>query len=58
MEALGKAYDAKGDVANALKHYGWFVETWKNADPELQPRVAAAKERIRKLAPADKPKGD
>jgi hypothetical protein len=26
-----------------------FVERWKNADPELQPRVSAAREQLRRL---------
>jgi hypothetical protein len=49
-EALAKMYDAKGDAANAARLYGEFAEAWKNADAELQPRVAAARERMKKLA--------
>lgn len=30
-----------------------FIEMWKRADPELQPRVAAARERLRQLAPVE-----
>ena len=55
-EALAKIYDAKGDVPNAVKLYGEFVELWKNADPELQPRVKAARERLATLAPVEKPR--
>ncbi len=47
--ALAKAYDAKGDAANAARLYADVVERWKNADPELQPRVAEAKARLAKL---------
>jgi len=45
-ETLAKLYDARGDTARAVQHYRWFVELWKNADPELQPRVAEARRRI------------
>ena len=55
-EALAKIYDSKGDVKNAATLYGEFVELWKNADPELQPRVKAARERLAKLAPVEKPR--
>ena len=46
---LGELYEAKGDVANAHKHYASFVEQWKNADPELQPRVAEVRRRMARL---------
>jgi hypothetical protein len=52
-ELVAKAYDAKGDAENAVKLYRVFVEAWKNADPELQPRVKAARDRIAKLAPVE-----
>jgi tetratricopeptide (TPR) repeat protein len=54
MEALAKMYDAKGDTENATRLYGDFVESWKGADAELQPRVAAAKERLKKLGAVEK----
>ncbi len=56
MEALAKIYDAKGDVPDAVAMYGAFVDTWKNADPELQPRVKAARERLTTLSPVEKPR--
>ena len=49
-------YQAKGDAQKAAEHNGKFVELWKNADPELQPRVRAAQERLRKLTPVEKPR--
>jgi hypothetical protein len=55
-EALAKMFDAKGDVTNAVHHYREFVEFWKNADPELQPRVTAARERLQQLTPVEKTK--
>jgi tetratricopeptide (TPR) repeat protein len=55
-ERLGQLYEAKGQNDKAAEHYRAFIELWKNADPELQPRVAAAKERLKKLTPVEKPK--
>jgi tetratricopeptide (TPR) repeat protein len=43
---LGELYDAKGDARNAIRHYEKFVYLWRNADPELQPRVAQARQRL------------
>ncbi len=45
-ERLGQLYDEKGDMDNAALHYARFVELWEDADPELQPRVAAARARL------------
>jgi len=46
---LGELYQAKGDKARAIDFYGSFTELWKNADPELQPKVREARQRIREL---------
>ena len=46
---LGELHDAKGDLTRAKKHYEMFVELWKNADPELQPKVAAVRARLAAL---------
>ena len=46
---LGELYEAKGDVNRAKRHYATFVELWKNADPELQPKVAAVRARLAAL---------
>jgi tetratricopeptide (TPR) repeat protein len=48
-ERLAELYDARGDTANALEHYRTLAHVWKDADPELQPRVAHARERIAAL---------
>ena len=48
-ERLAVLYDARGDTDDALKHYQLFVELWEEADPELQPRVEAARIRIAEL---------
>ena len=43
---LGELYENAGDAKRATEYYGRFVDLWKNADPELQPRVAEARKRI------------
>ena len=47
---LGELYETKGDKTKALEYYGKFVDLWKDADPELQPRVAEIRKRIGQLA--------
>jgi tetratricopeptide (TPR) repeat protein len=49
-QRLGELYESKGDKAKALEYYGKFVDLWKDADPELQPRVAEIRKRIGQLA--------
>ena len=48
-QRLGEMYEAKGNIDKALAHYTAFVELWKNADPELQPRVRDVRGRIERL---------
>jgi hypothetical protein len=48
-ERLAQLYEAKGNRVKAAEHYRKFIELWKNADPELQPRVQDARERLRRL---------
>ena len=49
LQRLGEMHEAKGNVDKALSHYQAFVELWKNADPELQPRVRDVRSRIERL---------
>ena len=49
LQRLGELYEAKGDVPNAVKYYREFLDLWKRADPELQPRVAEVRRRISRL---------
>jgi tetratricopeptide (TPR) repeat protein len=49
LQRLGEMYEAKGNVDKALTHYQAFVDLWKNADPELQPRVRDVRGRIERL---------
>jgi eukaryotic-like serine/threonine-protein kinase len=43
---LGELYENAGDAKRATEYYGRFVDLWSKADPDLQPRVAAARRRI------------
>ena len=51
---LGELYEAKNDREKALSNYLKFVELWKNADPELQPRVAEVRKRISRLSDTER----
>ena len=46
---LGELYDQRGDTQRAAANYLAFVELWKNADPELQPKVQEVRRRIARL---------
>jgi tetratricopeptide (TPR) repeat protein len=48
-ERLGALHEQRADTANAIRYYGKLIELWKNADPELQPRVEAARRAIEAL---------
>ena len=48
---LGQLYQDAGDTTKAMDYYGRFVDLWKNADPELQPRVAEARRAMAELVP-------
>jgi eukaryotic-like serine/threonine-protein kinase len=48
-ERLGELWENKGDKAKAAENYTKFIDLWKTADPELQPKVAEAKARLAKL---------
>ncbi|HSA55828.1 MAG TPA: protein kinase [Gemmatimonadaceae bacterium] len=51
---LGELYEARGDRAKAMSHYARFVELWKDADPELQPLVRQARDRLTALQRAER----
>ncbi|MEB3323574.1 MAG: tetratricopeptide repeat protein, partial [Synechococcaceae cyanobacterium] len=50
-ERLGDLYEQRGDTAKAIYYYGKLVDLWQDADPELQPRVEAARRAIETLSP-------
>jgi len=43
---LGELYEAKGERAKAIENYEKFVELWKSADPELQPKVREVRDKL------------
>ena len=46
---LGTAYQEAGEKTKAVENLRKFVDLWKDADPELQPKVTDARERLRLL---------
>ena len=46
---LGELYEAKGDTKRAATQYAMFVDLWKNADPDLQPKVTEVRTRLERL---------
>jgi tetratricopeptide (TPR) repeat protein len=49
-QRLGELYESKGDRKRAVESYEKLIALWKNADPELQPIVKDAKERVARLS--------
>jgi len=49
-EMLARAFEAAGLRDSAIAHYRWVVAAWRNADPQFQPRVAAARTHLTQLA--------
>ena len=49
IERLGALYEEKGDLEQAAGWYAQLVELWQDADPELQPRVRAAQEKLEEI---------
>ena len=49
-ERLGALYERQGDARKAIYYHGKLVALWENADPELRPRVAAARRAIQALS--------
>ncbi|HXV87113.1 MAG TPA: protein kinase, partial [Gemmatimonadales bacterium] len=46
---LGQLYETRGNTEKAIAAYNSFVELWQHADPELQPLVSDARQRIAQL---------
>ena len=49
-ETLARAYEQTGDYEKARKEYAFFVEAWRDADPELQPWVDDARRALARLS--------
>ena len=56
LQRLGELYEAKGDRASAVRYYGRLLALWKNADPELAPRVDDVRKRVAKLSDVERPR--
>lgn len=49
LERLASLYDEAGDLESAAGYYARFAELWAEADPDLQPRVEAARARLAEI---------
>ncbi|MEP7326906.1 MAG: hypothetical protein ABI836_13225 [Gemmatimonadota bacterium] len=49
LELLGEIAERQGDTTTAIRSYRTFIALWQHADPELQPRVAAARTALGRL---------
>jgi tetratricopeptide (TPR) repeat protein len=49
LRRLGALYEQRGDLGKATEYYTRFVTLWKDADSDLQPRVAEVKQRLESL---------
>jgi eukaryotic-like serine/threonine-protein kinase len=49
LQRLPALYEELGETDRAIEHYRRLAEMWADADPELQPRVRHARERIAAL---------
>ena len=47
---LGELYQQRGDTSRAASNYARFVAAWRDADPDLQPKVDDARRRLKSLA--------
>jgi tetratricopeptide (TPR) repeat protein len=46
FKRLGELYEAAGDLPKAVMNLEKFIDLWKDADAELQPKVRDARERL------------
>jgi tetratricopeptide (TPR) repeat protein len=46
---LARVYEELGEYEEAREEYELFAYAWRNADPELQPRVQEARAAARRL---------
>ena len=49
LRRLGELYEAKGNKAKAVEYYSRLLDLWRDADAEVQPRVAKVKQRVAEL---------
>jgi tetratricopeptide (TPR) repeat protein len=48
-ERLGQLHEARGELDEAATYHALFVDLWADADPDLQPRVQAAREALERI---------
>ncbi|HET6341344.1 MAG TPA: BTAD domain-containing putative transcriptional regulator [Gemmatimonadota bacterium] len=53
--ARARIHERLGERGDAVRHYRQFIELWREADPELRPRVEEARRRLARLVPASAP---
>ncbi|GEM_PF-3435150 len=53
-DRLGRLYEQMNKPKKAAAAYRRFIKAWKKADPELQPRVQQARERLEQLVKSEK----
>jgi tetratricopeptide (TPR) repeat protein len=51
---LGKVYEELGDYAKARDSYAFCLTSWRDADPELQPKVQEVRAAVQRLTSAIK----
>ncbi len=51
---LGDLYEQQGDTGKAVANYTKFVNLWAKADPDLQPKVADVRARLKRLAQTER----
>jgi tetratricopeptide (TPR) repeat protein len=49
LERLAALHEEAGDLEKAAVYYARLVDLWSEADPELQPRVQAARTRLEQI---------
>jgi tetratricopeptide (TPR) repeat protein len=49
LRRLAELYEANGDTTKSIEYYQKFIERWRRADADLQPRVTRAKQRLAEL---------
>jgi tetratricopeptide (TPR) repeat protein/tRNA A-37 threonylcarbamoyl transferase component Bud32 len=49
LQRLGELYEQSGDTKRAIDYYTRFIDLWKNADADLQPRVTEVRAKVAAL---------
>jgi hypothetical protein len=51
---LGELYEGRRDRTKAASYYAKFVDLWKDADPELQPKLREVRARLARLSDTER----